>query len=279
MVVFTGTTHADNERHVVARAAFMTALCELPRVKETLTWSLQGLVGTEVEATARAGDALARARGLSSRDLLVLGAGRANSRRTAGKAGNNEAALAQGYLEALDALQTALEQNIDLISAWAVTLVRDELRIPWPWVAIELGQALQMVAYREALGVSVTLALSYAPPRRPVRLTYASRAHEDPVQAVERLRRQVRRTMKQFEKVDPLPRGRALRDGGRPVARGARWWVQHHLAGMSKRQLAQTYRAERMAAQIHISADARKVVQDGLREAGRVLSLDRRASW
>ena len=69
MVVLTGTTHADNERHVVARAAFMTALCELPRVKETLTWSLQGLVGTEVEATARAGDALARARGLSSRDL------------------------------------------------------------------------------------------------------------------------------------------------------------------------------------------------------------------
>ncbi|MEP7307656.1 MAG: hypothetical protein ABJA98_19305, partial [Acidobacteriota bacterium] len=173
----------------------------------------------------------------------------------------------KAYAAAVDAYVTSAME-------WYGRLLT-QLRVPWPSLAEDLTASLVSWVYEEH-GVAMDVTISVIERTNAVTLSFSSQPDEDPWDAIERLRIDALRAEREI--LAGLPRsGRALNDSVvKSLRRGARWWVEHHIVGTSKRQLAVAYREQQLKNGKKRSGetDDRRQVQNGLSEVERVLGLD-----
>ena len=165
--------------------------------------------------------------------------------------------LVSSYLGNLKAFTRKLGNNLVPKPA---DFVRDVLRPRWPWVAIELIDCFHRTAWFRAFGQRITRQFSVILPAPPTKIVFESRPGESLGEAWTRLNSEFLEAAR--------PRISAFKKGKRPggtetMARYARWFYEARIERKSIRSLAAEYR----------SSDYRSVIQNGVKEAERLLGL------
>jgi hypothetical protein len=172
-------------------------------------------------------------------------------------------------------------RRVDFIAPDVVTFVRDELGLPWPWVAIELCQVLVL----EAMGIicggpwHMTWHVELEDPAAPdLRFTFEVQPGETISTAHRRFIDEANTFSTRLEEAAPAVEvGRVpsdlsheARDG---VGEYARWFYRHRVCGESIRSIAREYHTARSHRRAFDACDCRKAVRYGLGQAERLLSL------
>jgi hypothetical protein len=247
-------THADTERHALARAVLLTVLLPDPRVRALFeTWGRSAGLSTAVAALARAVAAVRAAEAARSPDDHALTPSERRVVRT------------------LDTALTRFRTRWEAFRQHPVpapdTFVHETLRLPWPWVAVELVDAFRLRLVARATGVRIVRGFHGGVQAPPLTLSTA------PGEVVEAVRRRLQDAEHALALATArLPKGRRATHH---VARNVHWFyrsrVQVPPASIS--QLARAY--HQTPGHTCATGDDRKVVQQGCKDAARWLGLTR----
>jgi hypothetical protein len=166
----------------------------------------------------------------------------------------------------------------------AITYVRDELDLHWPWLALELHLKLLMDTYQYIIGIDAPMGYRLDPddpPAAPLSWTFETRPGETLSAAQRRFTEEANAAFVQLHALPDdaahAPLGRIRRDLEGTVRRNTRWFYQHRICREPQRQIARTYHAERVGESGHNPTfehcSCRTNVREGIKEAERVLGL------
>jgi hypothetical protein len=260
----TGATYADNLRHGCARVALLDCLAEDPQVLAHLeSWGREiGLIQA-AEEVASLGEEAAQLCGVGSRWEVWR-------REEHEPLGPPDEARDQALLRLTEAFERFLEafrRSTEVLEA-ACAFVRDELRLPWVWLAWELTMMLLLEAFQEVLGIEVCKGLRYIPedpPAADFSWTFTTRPGETVSAAQQRFNAEAHTAFVQIQPVpdapEQIPLGRQRQDLEELARRNAQWFYRHKV-----RQEP----ISRIARDCHVS---RVNVYDGIKKAEQVLSL------
>jgi hypothetical protein len=282
MHTLTGTTHAENMRHIIARIELLNCFSEDPRVIARIeTWGNDiGLIQAAKELASML-DSTAQLCGLAYRSDLFLQDQDRSGIRLPDDMSDEE--LSHQIFQAIARYQEAMHRISQSAEA-AITYVRDELHLPWPWLACELHLKLLMDTYQYVLGVEMPMGYRLDPndpPAAPFNWTFETRPGETLSAARRRFTEEANTAFAQLQALldhgADAPLGRIRRDIEDTVRRNTRWFYQHRSSRVSQRRLARTYHDERAVDPDHDSTfeccSCRTNVRGGIREAERVLGL------
>jgi hypothetical protein len=179
MHTLTGTTHAENMRHIIARIELLNCLSEDLKVCARIeTWGRDiGLIQA-AEAFVGVLDAIAQLCGLAHRSDLFLQDQDRGGIRLPDDMSDEE--LSRPVSQAIARYQEAMHRSSQATEA-AVTYVRDELHLPWPWLAYELHLKLLMDTYQYIIGIDAPMGYRLDPddpPAAPFSWTFDTRPGE-----------------------------------------------------------------------------------------------------
>jgi hypothetical protein len=282
MHTLTGTTHAENMRHIIARIELLNCLSEDPRVIAQIeTWGNDiGLIQA-VKELATVLDRQTQCYGLEHRSDLFLPDQDLEALTPRDEALADE--LSQQVSRALERYQEAIHRSSPAIEA-AITYVRDELHLPWPWLAYELYLKLLMDTYQHCIGIEMPMGYRLDPddpPAAPFSWTFETRPGETLNAAQHRFTQEANAAFAQLQVLPDeeahAPLGRIRKDLEDTVRRNTRWFYQYQIGKVPQNKLARTYHAERVNEPGHDkeppACSCRTNVRDGIREAERVLGL------
>jgi hypothetical protein len=169
----------------------------------------------------------------------------------------------------------------------ACTYVRDELQLPWRWLAFRLSFDLFEQAHERALGVTfVRRRTSYLDdyvhgPLVP-HVTFPgfeTRDGEPLAEAIQRCMDATREhcnTLRAMASEGDLPKGVLRKDQESNTRRNVQWFYDYHIRGKAKYQLAKAHHAERSdnhEGAFPKSCSCRRNVFDAIEDAERVLGM------
>jgi hypothetical protein len=282
MHALTGTTHAENMRHIIARIELLNCLSEDPYVIARIkTWGNDiGLIQA-AEELASVLDSIAQCCGLAHRADIFYPEQDPEAMTTRDEVRDEE--LSQQVSQALERYQEAMHRSSPAIEA-AITYVRDELHLPWPWLAYELHLKLLMDTYQYFIGIEMPMSYRLDPddpPAAPFSWTFETRPGETLSAAQRRFTEEANVALTQLQALPDdaahAPLGRIRRDLEDTVRRNTQWFYQHRISKVPQRQLARTYHDERAGDHDHNPTfeycSCRTNVRIGIKEAERVLGL------
>lgn len=195
----TGRDQAENERHGIARIAFLNAL--FPDACVHALWE---------RWMTRSG---AREAAREIRELFNSAGATAHRRGRRGTAVSH-ADVPLALNAAMDRLERAWPADDLSYMAEALTFVRETLKLPWPWVAGELAAEWQIHIWTAAFGRQHWhQRLTLSPPMAPaMSFSFTPRADETAPAAIARLVPELRCYLQEIS--EPAPqRRRVTRDG------------------------------------------------------------------
>jgi hypothetical protein len=265
MHVLTGTTHADNMRHIIARIEPWGNEIGLIRAAEELASVL---------------DSIAQCCRVEHRSDLFVREQDAEGIRVQDDASDDE--LSQQVSEAIERYLEAMHGSSRSIES-AITYVRDELHLPWPWLAYELHLKLLMDSYQYVVGIDMPLGYRFDPddpPAAPFSWTFETRPGETLSAAQRRFTEEANAAVAQLQalpnEASPAELGRIRQDLEQITRRNTRWFYRHRICQERINQLAKTYHTERAGDPDHPTfpdCSCRGTVRTGIKEADRVLGL------
>jgi hypothetical protein len=275
MHTLTGATHAENMRHIIARIELLNCFSENPCVIARIeTWGNDiGLIQAAEEFVGVL-DSIAQLCGLAHRsDLFLQDQDHSGIRLPDGM---SDEELSRQLSQAIARYQESMHRCSQSTEA-AITYVRDELHLPWPWLACELHLKLLMDTYQYVLGVEMPMGYRLDPddpPAAPFNWTFETRPGETLSVAQRRFTEEANAAFAQLQAFQDdaahAPLGRIRKDLEYIVRRNTRWFYRH-------------YHAERINDSDHPDFDSihpdfpscscRTNVRTGIREAERVLGL------
>jgi hypothetical protein len=247
-------------RHVLARGAFMRAVCEHPRVVATFADWVGSALNAAARECANARDDYARLFGFEGRaDMFHPSFADAELLARIEKPAEAERKAA--------VLQQAEEAFADAMTAARVdpTSLVDELLNPaWAWIVYDLRSAFYRSVLSEVCGVGIAPRLRIE--KRDVRTWHLAASYTPGDIGV--------------LEVVPVADGSRLPVDGTAVERDARWFYRHRVLGNEIDSLAQEYCEEERAkhhyphqgSYEHSWQNDRKTVFDGINKTERLLS-------
>jgi hypothetical protein len=281
MHALSGTTHVENMRHIIARIELLNCLTEDPRVIARIeTWGNDiGLIRA-VDEVATVFDRVAQQCGLAHRADLFMSEQDSDTITLQDEALDEE--LSQQVSQVLERYQEAIHHSSPAIEA-AITYVRDELHLPWPWLAYELYMKLLMDTYQYMFGIDVPLGYRLDPddpPVSPLSLIFETRPGETLRAAQRRFTEEANAAFAQLQALpddeNHAPLGLIRRDLEDTVRRNTRWLYRHLICHDCPYQIAKAYHAERIGEDHDRpfgDCSCQQNIRDGIREAKRVLGL------
>jgi hypothetical protein len=157
-----------------------------------------------------------------------------------------------------EAIRQAANQQLLKLTLGVQLAYQRTFDLNFPWLALALGEACWALYVASVTGREFTRAVGYRPHlANGINITLRDGSKQDWA----RLKREGKAALKQAN----LPRGSIPTDN-ETARRDARWLVKATIGGVSMRQLAKEHSANG-------DADARAVVQQGIRRAKRYLIL------
>lgn len=272
-----GDTVADMEMHLEARAALLNLLVRDPQVTalydrwthETSAGRLGCRLGEHLERTAWTagftGTAdLIRAIAQSTDDTLSLPLAGADEAETERVYRTLPDLLTESN-DLLDAYFAAIEEfDLAPLDA-AISLLRETWRLPWPWLAWEIGRLWMLWLCNAPFG-RVSVVNYWLEPNvlgRPAPpIEFATIPGESIGDALERCRKEVVAPLEAAAAAARLPTGRTAKP--EIVARYTAWWYRKRIRGESIRSIAGK------------NDDQRKLIRYGIAQAQRWLGM---TSW
>ena len=295
-----GETKSENYKHVIARIALVNELCMDARI-EALWQKWGGWTGTNdaVLRVAQTLEVLAEAADLEHRGALVESfrkgkPGEINrihacivSKLECTKIKDNLYKCRQ-VDEALEAQDQFLDclNNLDIprIIDDAIVFVRDQWKLSWPWLAMELVLDFYLGAWGFATGqvMRSDAWVEYPKPPAPeFEVTFSTRPDKGETfwQALERflgffvdsIEQLTHAALRQFR---PLPWGRFPSEQGEElIRRNVNWFYRNRFREASIRSLAHEYHDLVHMDRDFSGCDDRSTIRKGIAEAFRLLSL------
>ena len=191
--------------------------------------------------------------------------------------------LSQHVSQAIERYREVIQHTSPALES-AMTYVRDDLHLPWPWLAYELHLKLLMDTYQYILGIEAPMGYRLDPDDPPVAhfsWTFETRPGETRSAVQRRFTEEANAAFAQLQALpddgSQVPVGRIRRDLKDTVRRNTRWFYQYRISKVPQRQLAITYHAERAVDPDHDRlfplCSCLTNVRGGIREAERVLGL------
>jgi hypothetical protein len=277
-----GTTHADNMRHIIARIELLNCFSEDPRVIARIeTWGNDTGLIQAAEEFVTVLDSIAQLCGLAHRSDLFLQDQNTGGIRLPDDMSDEK--LSSQLSQAIARYQEAMHCSSQSTEA-AITYVRDELHLPWPWLALELHLKLLMDTYQYIIGIDALMGYRLDPddpPAASFSWTFETRPGETVSAAQRRFTEEANTAFAQLHALaddgDRAPLGRIHKHLEDTVRRNTRWFYRYRICGEPQRQIARTYHAERAGEAEHNltfeRCSCRTNVRDGIKEAKRVLGL------
>jgi hypothetical protein len=276
----TGATYADNLRHGCARVELLNCLDEDPQVLAHLeTWGREiGLIQAAEEA-ARLGEEEAELCGVRGRWEIW----RREEHEPLGPPDEaRDQVLSERLTQAMERVLEAFRRNTEVFEA-ACAYVRDELQLPWIWLAWELSNMLLLDEFQYVFGIELRKGLRFIPedpPAADFSWTFAKRPGETFRSMQQRFIEESNQAYAQIQPasgdVVDVPTGRLRKDLEETTRRYTRWFYRHRFCQENPYQIAKTHHAERDQAhqqQPFPKCSCLRNVLDGIKEAERVLGL------
>ncbi|GIV77444.1 MAG: hypothetical protein KatS3mg050_1838 [Litorilinea sp.] len=274
-----GRTHAYNEGHLVARLALMRHITGLDRYEEIVR---------ELAEEAGLHPIVVECQGIWRRLLAILGPDNFQRLREGENTfvlevedGEEAEAIQRELQELVERLCDALERFVaqmaalrgdfsDRMADRLIDFVKDELRLPWAWVAYELIEqtfyAFYGAAHYQVMHKDVWYEPSM-PPAPPVTLNFQTYPDEPWEEAARRLEEEVAAVLGEFTRAreaHEIPKGKRL--SKEVIERNVGWFFRRHVLGESIRSIA------RSGDGTGIEYD-RKLVRDGINQVMGLLSV------
>jgi hypothetical protein len=273
----TAATYADGVRHGAARVELLDCLADDAQVLARFeAWGREiGLIQATEEAASLA-DEVAQRCGLRGRFDVWQRRGEITVEPPDEA---QDQALLQALDQAVERFLAALRRSDGVFDA-ACGYVRDELRLPWVWLAWGLAKMLLKGAVAALYGIEVHEEVSFTPEdplAADVTFTFRTRPEEGETAraAQQRLQEEVAAVYAQIQP-EPLPTGRLRKDLVEKTRRNVRWFYRHRVChetpyAIAKEEHTKPHR-ESHPRDVKDCSCLRNVL-DGIKEAERVLGL------
>jgi hypothetical protein len=249
MYAITGTTQADNLRNAYARVQLLDCLADDQQFLTRLAdWGHRIGLLHATEELARVAEEAAQYLGLEHRSDLW------REREPAPIPQADDAsteAILHRLVQAGEHWCEAIARLHELLDP-VCTYVRDELRLDWPWLALEMIDGLAREAWGHVFGIEVVQVyrLDHPDPEvSPFEYTFQTRPGETLSAAQQRFIAEANAAFAQMQAVPhdtvDVPTGRFRKDLEETIRRYTRWLHRQRFCQEKPYQIAKAYHAER----------------------------------
>lgn len=266
-----GATVALNREHTIARAALMNQIMYYSPCHQVLTfcWQQNGMLAQAVPCRRLILE-LTNAMGLTVQDFYLLIKSNQKERLNI-EAGTEEKQARIRTLindfehEFSELLRRFRETNHTIIADRIIGFVKQELKLPWAWVAYELGEA----SYRWLFDIALCR-MRYKtvwvepidPPAPPIDFAFRTSPDESVSEARKRFIEEQEQIKRQLDTY-ALPAGKSRNPEA--IERHVDWFFRNRILGESITSIAKSLDEER--------EPDRKTVRDGINDTFALLSI------